>query len=209
MTRIFYSRYVPGDPLLGPLFAEMSPDHPERVAAWLSEVFGGSPLYTERCRLPAHGVAAYWSSRRCFLSRTARVFYRAPRSSLPPRVRRHADAQPNSLSRRATVGEGIRNRGRRRGPVCVHLIRACGGPRQHLSSASGLGAHACRGWPLMPAIAPPPAEVSRSPRTSPRRSACSVPSLPSSAVPRLGSDPCGMVVPRSNSYQATFRWSWS
>jgi hypothetical protein len=23
------------------------------------------------------------------------------------------------------------------------------------------------------------------------------------------SDPCGMVVPRSNSYQATFRWSWS
>lgn len=48
MTRIFYSRYVPGDPLLGPLFAEMSPDHPERVAAWLSEVFGGPPFYTER-----------------------------------------------------------------------------------------------------------------------------------------------------------------
>jgi CDGSH-type Zn-finger protein/truncated hemoglobin YjbI len=48
VTRIFYSRYVPGDPLLGPLFAEMSPDHPERVAAWLSEVFGGPPFYTER-----------------------------------------------------------------------------------------------------------------------------------------------------------------
>ncbi|MBR0870009.1 CDGSH iron-sulfur domain-containing protein [Bradyrhizobium tropiciagri] len=48
MTRIFYSRYVPEDPLLGPLFAEMSPDHPERVAAWLSEVFGGPRLYTER-----------------------------------------------------------------------------------------------------------------------------------------------------------------
>ena len=48
LTRIFYSRYVPEDPLLGPLFARMSPDHPERVAAWLSEVFGGPPLYSQR-----------------------------------------------------------------------------------------------------------------------------------------------------------------
>jgi CDGSH-type Zn-finger protein/truncated hemoglobin YjbI len=48
MTRIFYSRYVPGDPLLGRLFADMSPDHPDRVAAWLSEVFGGPPFYSER-----------------------------------------------------------------------------------------------------------------------------------------------------------------
>jgi CDGSH-type Zn-finger protein/truncated hemoglobin YjbI len=48
MTRIFYSRYVPADPLVGPLFATMSPDHPERVAAWLSEVFGGPKFYSER-----------------------------------------------------------------------------------------------------------------------------------------------------------------
>lgn len=48
LTRIFYSRYVPEDQLLGPLFAKMSPDHPERVAAWLSEVFGGPPLYSQR-----------------------------------------------------------------------------------------------------------------------------------------------------------------
>jgi CDGSH-type Zn-finger protein/truncated hemoglobin YjbI len=48
MTRIFYSRYVPEDPLIGPLFAEMSPDHPERVAAWLSEVFGGPPFYSKK-----------------------------------------------------------------------------------------------------------------------------------------------------------------
>jgi len=48
MTRIFYSRYVPQDPLLRTLFAEMSPDHPERVAAWLSEVFGGPHFYSER-----------------------------------------------------------------------------------------------------------------------------------------------------------------
>ena len=48
MTRIFYGKYVPQDPLVGPLFANMSPDHPERVAAWLSEVFGGPKLYSER-----------------------------------------------------------------------------------------------------------------------------------------------------------------
>lgn len=48
MTRIFYGKYVPQDPLVGPLFASMSPDHPERVAAWLSEVFGGPKFYSER-----------------------------------------------------------------------------------------------------------------------------------------------------------------
>jgi truncated hemoglobin YjbI len=48
MTKIFYGEHVPEDPLLAPLFADMSPDHPERVAAWLSEVFGGPSAYTER-----------------------------------------------------------------------------------------------------------------------------------------------------------------
>ena len=48
MTRIFYGKYVPQDPLVGPLFANMSPDHPERVAAWLSEVFGGPRFYSDR-----------------------------------------------------------------------------------------------------------------------------------------------------------------
>jgi truncated hemoglobin YjbI len=48
MTRIFYTKYVPQDPIVGPLFANMSPDHPERVAAWLSEVFGGPKFYSER-----------------------------------------------------------------------------------------------------------------------------------------------------------------
>lgn len=47
-ARIFYSEYVPQDPLVGPLFANMSPDHPERVSAWLSEVFGGPKFYSER-----------------------------------------------------------------------------------------------------------------------------------------------------------------
>jgi CDGSH-type Zn-finger protein/truncated hemoglobin YjbI len=48
MTRIFYGKYVPEDPLLSPLFADMSPDHPERVAAWLGQVFGGPTFYTDR-----------------------------------------------------------------------------------------------------------------------------------------------------------------
>ena len=47
MTRLFYEKHVPEDPLLAPLFANMSPDHPVRVARWLSEVFGGPKLYSE------------------------------------------------------------------------------------------------------------------------------------------------------------------
>ena len=46
MTRLFYERHVPEDPLLAPLFATMAPDHPERVARWLGEVFGGPSLYS-------------------------------------------------------------------------------------------------------------------------------------------------------------------
>jgi len=48
MTRHFYEKYVPEDPLLAPLFAEMSADHPERVARWLGEVFCGPKEYSER-----------------------------------------------------------------------------------------------------------------------------------------------------------------
>ncbi len=48
MTRLFYEKYVPQDPLLAPLFANMSPDHPQRVAKWLAEVFCGPKRYTER-----------------------------------------------------------------------------------------------------------------------------------------------------------------
>jgi CDGSH-type Zn-finger protein/truncated hemoglobin YjbI len=48
MTRLFYEKYVPADPLLAPIFANMSADHPQRVARWLGEVFGGPASYTER-----------------------------------------------------------------------------------------------------------------------------------------------------------------
>ncbi len=46
MTRLFYEKFVPADDLLGPLFANMSPEHPQRVAAWLGEVFGGPKQYS-------------------------------------------------------------------------------------------------------------------------------------------------------------------
>jgi CDGSH-type Zn-finger protein len=48
MTRLFYEKHVPQDPLLAPLFANMSADHPERVARWLGEVFCGPRDYSER-----------------------------------------------------------------------------------------------------------------------------------------------------------------
>jgi hemoglobin len=47
LTTTFYAR-VPDDPLLAPVFARMSPDHPRHVAAFLGEVLGGPAVYSER-----------------------------------------------------------------------------------------------------------------------------------------------------------------
>ena len=49
LTTEFYSR-VADDPVLQPVFAHMDPGHPAHVAAFIGEVFGGPPLYSE-----AHG----------------------------------------------------------------------------------------------------------------------------------------------------------
>jgi CDGSH-type Zn-finger protein/truncated hemoglobin YjbI len=46
LTRRFYEVHVPEDALLSGLFSQMSPDHPQRVAAWLGQVFGGPPAYS-------------------------------------------------------------------------------------------------------------------------------------------------------------------
>ena len=46
LTRIFYGK-VRVDPELEPLFGAMPDEHPERVALWLAEVFGGPRRYTE------------------------------------------------------------------------------------------------------------------------------------------------------------------
>ena len=46
LTEAFYRRVRP-DPLVGPLFRHMDEEHPQHVATWLAEVFGGPPRYTE------------------------------------------------------------------------------------------------------------------------------------------------------------------
>lgn len=45
LTATFYGR-VPDDPVLAPIFAHMSPDHPRHVAQFLAEVFGGPAMYS-------------------------------------------------------------------------------------------------------------------------------------------------------------------
>ncbi len=44
---VFYAK-VPGDPLLAPVFANMSPQHVMHVAAFIAEVFGGPKTYSEQ-----------------------------------------------------------------------------------------------------------------------------------------------------------------
>lgn len=46
LTEIFYTR-VPQDPVLEPVFRHMSPEHAQRVARFIAEVFGGPPAYSE------------------------------------------------------------------------------------------------------------------------------------------------------------------
>src|SRR5688572_33361278 len=58
LTDVFYAK-VREDPLLAPVFAGMPPDHPEHVALWLGEVFGGPPRYTEEHGGYAHMLAKH------------------------------------------------------------------------------------------------------------------------------------------------------
>jgi hemoglobin len=45
LTAVFYEKVV-ADDLIGPLFAHMDPAHPQHVAMWLAEVFGGPARYS-------------------------------------------------------------------------------------------------------------------------------------------------------------------
>jgi hemoglobin len=45
LTATFYAR-VPDDPILAPVFAQMSADHARHVAVFLGEVLGGPPSYS-------------------------------------------------------------------------------------------------------------------------------------------------------------------
>jgi hemoglobin len=48
LTTVFYDRILNGpDPVLEPVFRGMDSRHPQHVAAWLGEVFGGPPAYTD------------------------------------------------------------------------------------------------------------------------------------------------------------------
>ena len=46
LTRDFYDRVL-ADPVLEPVFRTMGADHPQHVAAFIGEVFGGPKLYSE------------------------------------------------------------------------------------------------------------------------------------------------------------------
>jgi CDGSH-type Zn-finger protein/truncated hemoglobin YjbI len=59
MARLFCERYLPEDPLLAPLFANMPADHPERLAKWLGQVFGGPTLYSDQYGDYAQALARY------------------------------------------------------------------------------------------------------------------------------------------------------
>ncbi|MEV4419790.1 group II truncated hemoglobin [Patulibacter sp. NPDC049589] len=48
LTTVFYDRILGDpDPILEPVFRGMDAHHADHVAAWLGEVFGGPPVYTE------------------------------------------------------------------------------------------------------------------------------------------------------------------
>jgi len=40
MTRLFYEKHAPADPLLAPLLADLGPGQPQRLAGWLAEALG-------------------------------------------------------------------------------------------------------------------------------------------------------------------------
>lgn len=46
LTEVFYERVL-RDPVLEPVFGNMSPDHPAHVAAFIGEVFGGPKTYSD------------------------------------------------------------------------------------------------------------------------------------------------------------------
>ncbi|MFL6141198.1 MAG: group II truncated hemoglobin [Labedaea sp.] len=54
----FYE-YVRADETLAPVFANMSPEHPKHVAAWLGEVFGGPAEYSAQRGGHAHMISRH------------------------------------------------------------------------------------------------------------------------------------------------------
>jgi hemoglobin len=73
LTAAFYDKVLRDD-LLEPIFRGMDPEHPQHVAAWLAEVFGGPPRYTDELGGYPHmlgkhrGLAITESQRRRWVS---------------------------------------------------------------------------------------------------------------------------------------------
>jgi hemoglobin len=62
LTSIFYGR-VKQDDLIGPVFAHMDDHHPQYVARFLAEVFGGPTLYSDERGGHAHMVSQHLNRR--------------------------------------------------------------------------------------------------------------------------------------------------
>lgn len=62
LTSIFYGR-VKLDPVLGPVFAGMDAHHPQHVARFLAEVFGGPAVYSGERGGHAHMVSQHLNRR--------------------------------------------------------------------------------------------------------------------------------------------------
>lgn len=58
LTDVFYNKVLKDD-LIGPVFKNMSGDHPKHVAHFIAEVFGGPKLYTEEDEGSHAGMVAH------------------------------------------------------------------------------------------------------------------------------------------------------
>lgn len=83
LTEVFYDRILnEPDPVLEPVFRGMDAAHPQHVAAWLGEVFGGPARYTDE-----HGGYPHMLSKHLGLSLTE-----LQRSTWARRIGEAADA---------------------------------------------------------------------------------------------------------------------
>ena len=139
----FYAR-VADDDLLAPVFAGMDPRHPQYVAAWLGEVFGGPARYSAE-RGAGTGVwpPATWGAAsprstggagsRCSWTPPTRPGCPATRSSSPPRVLPgvgYADGRPVRGPQPAARRRGPRAAlGLGRPPALPRLKSPGAGPR--------------------------------------------------------------------------------
>jgi uncharacterized Fe-S cluster protein YjdI/CDGSH-type Zn-finger protein len=130
MSRLLYEKHVPADSLLAPLFADMPPDQPGRLAAWLAEALGG----------PAGPAAIFRPPLACPPARSLRSSgpdgwpWPAPR----PTRRRCQPTRP-SVPRSHLPRVGIAGRA---GAVAVRRgLTACGGAPLGMGSRRAAGGH--------------------------------------------------------------------